>query len=150
MWRWTFIKWYTFIFNGPMEFFCNSNWTLINLPFFRKLASVDTSQLQMYSCHSPVVAGNAKHIIVNRLVHLFRHTTSGGFPYGSLECGKCDTSHLPISSKNSPPPEETRKSKTFKQYKTRKRCKTTHDWSGKRWVEIRRWLVLTSAVFLPL
>ncbi len=53
--------------------------TLTNLLFLRKLASVATCRLRIFTLLVPIVMGVALDVLGNRKVQLFRHTNTGRF-----------------------------------------------------------------------
>ncbi len=81
MWRWTLKNFLNLplILYCLLKFLCDPHKTLTNLLFLRKLASVATSRLRIFTLLLTIVAGVTQDVLGNRKVQLFRHTNTGGF-----------------------------------------------------------------------
>jgi hypothetical protein len=49
------------------------------MPFLRKLASVATNLLRIFTHILPIVVGTALDVLGNQEVKIFHHTNTGGF-----------------------------------------------------------------------
>jgi hypothetical protein len=56
-----------FHFYGALKFLYDPHYTLTNLPFLRLTISIESSQLRISSCHSPIVAQDTLDLIIQTL-----------------------------------------------------------------------------------